>query len=73
MECLKKSQIVKGIPDGNASAGLVFLLSGSENGWHHLVVLFSSKNLSPGNSHCGTAERNPTSIHEDGGSISGLP
>lgn len=42
-ECLKKSQIVKGIPDGNYLARIVFLLSGSENGWHHLVVLFASK------------------------------
>lgn len=39
----KKSQIVKGIPDGNYLTGFLFLLSGSENGWHHLVVLFSSK------------------------------
>ena len=30
------------------------------------------KNLSIGNSHCGAAETNPTSVHENAGSIPGL-
>lgn len=42
-ECLKKSQTVKGIRVGNSLAEFVFLLSGSENGWHHLVVLLPSE------------------------------
>lgn len=47
----KKSQIVKGIPDGNYLTGFIVLLSGSENGWHHLVVLFSSKIQAPSGQH----------------------
>ena len=42
--------------------------------YHNLVSqLHFNKNLKVGSSLCGTAEMNPTSIHEDVGSILGLP
>ena len=34
--------------------------------------MFPSHKIKPGSCHCGAAEMNPTSIHEDAGSIPGL-
>ena len=41
---------------------------------HHLIPLshFRLRIVYPGSSHCGAAEMNPTSIHEDVGLTPGL-